>query len=461
MALNFRRFLQGLQLVGQNSNSPTVAGEMRFNSSTSKIEVYNVSAIDPLVSESLAAVVLNKTLGSTNTATGIKMASFTPDGSATLTAPVATDTLVARNTTDTLTNKSVALSTNTISTSSNSVVITNVSGVAVPLTAGTNGQVLTVSSGAPVWATPSSSPTSSYELYNLGLSASVGSNALTINLKQSDGSTDPASGAGAVKIGFRSSTAANGNYNERSVTGALSIIVPSGAFLGLRDGIDSYVWVYALDNAGSVELAVSNIRIDEGSLQTSTTISSSATVSGTIYSGTGRSSVPFRLLGRLTVNQTSGHWTSVPSEISLATAIYPTEIVSVKYKDVSNGTSISSQTTVAYQTIVYDTHNAYGTVSGNYTVPIAGTYQITGTVIIQATTFTIGNPITVHIQKNGTDDTLCFIRATGNSDFQVIYHATLKCALGDTIRIQAEAGGTGPTLENASGYNYLSITKIN
>ncbi len=50
----------------------------------------------------------NKTYDSTSTMTGVKIVSFTPDGSHTLTAPAATDTLVGKATTDVLTNKTLS-----------------------------------------------------------------------------------------------------------------------------------------------------------------------------------------------------------------------------------------------------------------------------------------------------------------------------------------------------------------
>lgn len=179
----------------------------------------------------------------------------------------------------------------------------------------------------------SSSPTQSYELYNLGLSTSVGSNALTINLKQADGSTDPASGTGAVSIGFRSSTASSGAYNIRNVNAALSITVPSGATLGQTSAVDQYVWVYALDNAGTVELAVSGVSLfPNNSIQSSTTIGAGSTSGTTLYSTTGRSNVPIRLIARLLVNETTaGTWASNTTDVVLAPTPYPNNTDWVSY----------------------------------------------------------------------------------------------------------------------------------
>ena len=185
------------------------------------------------------------------------------------------------------------------------------------ITVNAKGLITAASSGS----AGSSGYDSSQELTNLGLAASVSGNALTIALKQKDGSTNPASGSGAVKIGFRDSTAGTGQYVQRSVTGALSITVSSGSTLGSTNGNPNWVYVYAIDNAGTVELAVSALkRIDEGSLVTTTAEGGAGAADSktTIYSTTARSNVAVRLIGRVKSTQaTAGTWATTPSEVSL------------------------------------------------------------------------------------------------------------------------------------------------
>lgn len=189
------------------------------------------------------------------------------------------------------------------------------------LTAGSSDQVLGVDSTAPQGVAWRNFPDQSYELSNLTLTASVSSNALTVALKTKAGSDPAATNAGTVKIGFRNSTAATGTYNQRTVTSALSLTVSSGSTLGTQSGVTGYIYVYAIDNAGTVVLGISSTLFDEGTVQSSTAEGGAGAADSynVMYSTAAQTSKPIRLIGRLKSSQsTAGTWASSMTEVSLA-----------------------------------------------------------------------------------------------------------------------------------------------
>lgn len=155
-------------------------------------------------------------------------------------------------------------------------------------------------------------------LINVGLAASASAGALTASLKQNDGSTDPTAAAPAI-IPFRSATATSGALNNREATASTSLIIPSGATLGYASGSDTYAHVYAIDNAGTPELAVIGYRkYDDDEIVSTTAISDAADDGGTLYSTSARSNVPCRYLGYVRIDAmiTAGTWTT-PDFISV------------------------------------------------------------------------------------------------------------------------------------------------
>ena len=191
------------------------------------------------------------------------------------------------------------------------------------------------------WQSFPQSVSSSNELINLGLNVSVSSNAMTIALKQENGSTNPSTGTAAVSIGFRSATGSSGAYTVAQVTSALSIVIPSGASLGQTNAVNQYVWVYAINNGGTVDLCVSGVNLfQDNSIQSTTAITSGATSGSVLYSNSSYSNLPIRLIARLLVNETvAGTWASNTTDVVLAPKPYPTMTDWVSYTITVTGSS--------------------------------------------------------------------------------------------------------------------------
>jgi hypothetical protein len=141
------------------------------------------------------------------------------------------------------------------------------------------------------------------------IAASVSSDALTLTLNP-------------TVLDFRSPTLGSGAVNTRTVASAITLVVSSGSTLGTVSAQAARLVVLAIDNAGTVELAVVNLtggnNLDETTLISTTAEGGvgGADSASTIYSTTARTSVPFRVVGFVDVTEvTAGTWATAPSTV--------------------------------------------------------------------------------------------------------------------------------------------------
>lgn len=144
---------------------------------------------------------------------------------------------------------------------------------------------------------------------NFGLSTSVATNALTINLIAADGGNLSSFNYG--RIAYKKYPLTDSAYYMREIANSLSIVVPASATLGHTSGNDEYVYVWAIDNEGHIELGVSGsmIFLPYGITGSTTAITSGATSRTLIYASEALSNVPIKLIGKLKSNQAAaGTW---------------------------------------------------------------------------------------------------------------------------------------------------------
>lgn len=153
---------------------------------------------------------------------------------------------------------------------------------------------------------------------NYSLSSSVAANALTIVLKDAVGNN--LSATNYATFSFRNVTATTGQTSTATATGNKTIVVPASATLGQISGINQYVWVYVLNDAGTVDICVSGVDpFFDGTVYASTQITSGATSGSVLYCTNSHSgSKATHLVGRLLVNEaTAGTWASNATEVSI------------------------------------------------------------------------------------------------------------------------------------------------
>lgn len=143
---------------------------------------------------------------------------------------------------------------------------------------------------------------------NALFAVSVGSSAATIALKTLAGAnpsaTDP------VYAWFDNG---DGTVSKRSITAALSVVIPSTATLGHPDNIAAPVYVYLVDNSGTISMAVSSVA-KAITPQSVTAIGTGSDDSG-LY-GTALTTKPIALVGVwISTQTTAGTWASATGSI--------------------------------------------------------------------------------------------------------------------------------------------------
>lgn len=207
------------------------------------------------------------------------------------------------------------------------------------------------------------------------ISGSVAANDLTV-------------GAGALTLGFRSTTLTSGTIT--TVTGTpSSLVVPSGATLGTTNAVASSIAVIALNNAGTIELAVINtaggVSLDETGLISTTAISTGADLANVIYSTTARSNVAYRVIGFVNSTQaTAGTWATTPSLIQGAggqALLRTTPLQSMVRLNTANGYGSTNTRIRRFTNVVVNqgsdiTYADSATLGGSFTINTSGVYAL-------------------------------------------------------------------------------------
>ncbi len=150
---------------------------------------------------------------------------------------------------------------------------------------------------------------SSNALDNVGLAVAIGSGVVSVDLKQKDGSTDPSS-SNPAKIAFQNAPTPDGSYSIISMVSPTGLVIPNGATLGSQADLRERVYVYAVNNGGAVELAVSNAYLDNESITYDTvTLDGTSDLADGLYTLAPLSDVSIRVIGNFISQQTLvGDW---------------------------------------------------------------------------------------------------------------------------------------------------------
>jgi hypothetical protein len=285
---------------------------------------------------------------------------------------------------------------------------------------------------------------SSQLLDNCSITASVASNALTISLKDAGGN-DPSS-ASPCRAGMRSGTATSGAYSIATATSAQSLVISSGSTLGTLSGQPHDLHVHLINNAGALELAVSQVDFDSGTLVSTTAEGGAGAADSNriLYSTTARSNVGARLFARIRITQaTAGTWASAPAEVS----IWPFEIRQphAMYTRTTNQTVADlSSDRINFATLVSDSHGAVTTGgSWSFTCPKSGRY---GAFVLLRWSANATTYQSTRISVGGSD--VVNWQAIGVQNHPEIEYS---CSAGSTIHATAFINNGGGSLDILGG----------
>lgn len=287
---------------------------------------------------------------------------------------------------------------------------------------------------------------------NYKVTTQVGSSALTVILH-----ANPLS-----QFRMNSQTTTDVTHSVQ-VPCAISLVVPSTASLGHSSANAHPIHVYIARNLGTPYLAVQTGPFDDSALVTTTAMSTGADVNYTMYSVGALTSVPCRLVARMSSTQaTAGTWATAPTAV--VNVPFRIEKVKVHYTETSNSVANNSETTFAFGTRVQDNYAAMNSGSGVFTSPVAGTYSVTAMLTSAGGGgWDVGERWTVKIRVGGADWATALntnlVAHAQAMNTMVTALVTVAAATEIVIRIYQNSGGS-LAIDNVAAENFVSIQQV-
>ena len=281
--------------------------------------------------------------------------------------------------------------------------------------------------------------------------------------------------AGALTLGtnpssfeFRSTTLTNGVPVTRTLAVASSLVIPSGATLGIPTATSGTLIKGLLDNAGVLEEFATNLagglNLDETGLISTTAISVGSTSATVIYSTTARTNVAYRITGLVDVVNTGGVYSN-PSRVQGAGG-QALEIIpkgSCVRLNTDNGYGSTNTKIKRFLTTVLNqgadiTYADSATLGASFTINATGSYAMSYTdrfsiVAGMGVTLNSTQP-TINIGASTIGNILAILD-TPAANFTSTVSTTVYLAAGSVIRAHSDGAAAG-----ASAITLFTITRV-
>lgn len=279
---------------------------------------------------------------------------------------------------------------------------------------------------------------------NTTLSATTASSTLTLNVITFSNNTPTLIDPGHIT--FRNPVANVGLDQVIKVRAGTSLLIPMGAGLGTLSGQPHWIYVYALNQSGTPNVGVSMRMFDEGRLNNTIPINSTANSSTALYSNIGSSAIPIRCIGRIYSQQaTSGLWSAPPIEITTPPFRKPCN-TAVRYKTAATQTiGSSSSVVINFDEREFDVYDKAYVTTGTtweYLVREPGVYNISANIKTNNFTWVAGEILGSAVQIDGV--ILCELgrntaTAAGNYVMSCGGSTMFSLVPGQKIRITASS----------------------
>ncbi len=268
-----------------------------------------------------------------------------------------------------------------------------------------------------------------------------------------------------TELDFRSTTLTSGVPTTVS-TPAITLVLPSGSTMGVPTTKIGTLALIAINNAGSVELAVinnqNNALMDEGQLISTTAIDTASDSDNVFYSTTARTNIGWRYIGTIQTVNTAGAWSSP----TVVTGGFPTARPKRSYTvnvATTSGTSISFPAVPAWVNKITFTLNGVSSADNELPViqfSVASVFVTTG-YVSGASSITTGGTAALATTTSGIYIYNILAAETSSGLFTLVRNGSSWAASGNTYRpgsaMQHIAGGI-PSIGQIDGVRILAVS---
>lgn len=260
-------------------------------------------------------------------------------------------------------------------------------------------------------------------LHNVALNATSAAGNLIIELVTNNGTA--ANPGDPSWIGFRNSSSSSGVPNIIGISGAVTFTINAGSTLGFANGEAGRIWVCAINNAGTVELAAYRAwngtgwrALNEQILSTTAEGTGTADSAQVLYSATARVGVAMRYIGYIEIQYGTAAWSNAPTFVQTNHSRMPLPGDTVQLLNTADGAYVGVAASIPNDDTIPQISEGTQYLSLAIT-PTSAINMIAAEAQGLFTTNAAGEYLTMALFNGGTDALRCSVSSQNGSDPQL------------------------------------------